>query len=83
MKSKDDQYRLPWLFMCLALTFPLLTACDDEEDGGGDEAGAPVVRAGEEAGAQAGTQAGTEGGREGCGEREIDGWGEKDIPASF
>lgn len=65
MKSKDDQYRLPWLFMYLALTFPLLTACDDEGDGDGDEARTPVVRAGEQAGTEAGTQAGTEGGSDG------------------
>ena len=62
MKSKHDQYRLPWLFISLALIFPLLTACDDEGDDNGEEAGTPVVRAGDEAGTEAGIMAGDEGG---------------------
>ena len=58
MKIKDNLHRLPWLMLYLAFTFPMLSACDDEAENNGDEAGTPMVRAGDEAGGEAGTMAG-------------------------
>ena len=65
MKIKDNLHRLPWLIFCLAFTFPMLNACDDEAKNNGDEAGTAVIRAGDEAGGEAGTMAGMMAGTEG------------------